>query len=87
MQQRSAHQARRSGGRTAVVDSGSRSEEVNAFIRNNQDFDGVVDFDSLLRDPSDPTRLRADIDSGDHFHPNDLGAQQMADFFPLPLLR
>ena len=25
---------------------------VNAFIRTNQDFDGVVDFDSLLSDPS-----------------------------------
>ena len=25
---------------------------VNAFIRNNQNFDGVVDFDSLLSDPS-----------------------------------
>ena len=59
---------------------------VNAFIRNNQNFDGVVDFDSLLSDPSDRTRLRSDLDSGDHLHPNDRGAQLMADFFPLSLL-
>jgi lysophospholipase L1-like esterase len=60
---------------------------VNTFIRNNPDFDGVVDFDLLLSDPSDRSRLRAAIDSGDHLHPNDLGAQQMANFFPVSQLR
>jgi lysophospholipase L1-like esterase len=60
---------------------------VNAFIRGHQTFDGVVDFDQVLRDPADPSRLQPALDSGDHFHPNDAGNQMMADFFPLQLIR
>jgi lysophospholipase L1-like esterase len=54
-------------------------QDVNNWIRNKADFDGVVDFDALLRDPSNPRRLQAIYDSGDHLHPGDAGYQAMAE--------
>ncbi|HEY0636850.1 MAG TPA: SGNH/GDSL hydrolase family protein [Pseudonocardiaceae bacterium] len=60
---------------------------VNEFLRTSTEFDGLIDFDALLRDPANPSRLRADFDSGDHIHPNDAGNQAMADLVPLYLLR
>nr|WP_239027497.1 SGNH/GDSL hydrolase family protein [Ramlibacter algicola] len=54
-------------------------QAVNDWIRHSGAFDAVVDFDRLLRDPSRPTRLRAEFDSGDHLHPGDAGYRAMAD--------
>ena len=54
-------------------------QDVNNWIRNKADFDSVVDFDALLRDPSKPRRLQAIYDSGDHLHPGDAGYQAMAE--------
>jgi lysophospholipase L1-like esterase len=59
---------------------------VNAFLRTSHEFDGVVDFDAVLRDPANPAALRASFDSGDGIHPNDAGAQAMANAIPLGLL-
>jgi lysophospholipase L1-like esterase len=51
---------------------------VNAWIRTSRISDGFVDFDALLRDPTEPTRYTASFDSGDHLHPNDAGYAVMA---------
>ncbi|MPZ81416.1 MAG: SGNH/GDSL hydrolase family protein [Actinophytocola sp.] len=60
---------------------------VNTYIREHRyEFDAVVDFDKLLRDPADPTKLKAEFDSGDHIHPNDVGSKAMADTIPLNLI-
>ncbi|QGZ62582.1 SGNH/GDSL hydrolase family protein [Paraburkholderia acidisoli] len=59
---------------------------VNQWIRTSGAFDGVVDFDAALRDPAEPTRLRAIYDSGDHIHPSDEGYLVMANAVPLALL-
>jgi lysophospholipase L1-like esterase len=59
---------------------------VNSFLRTSREFDGLLDFDKLLRDPAHPSKLRAEFDSGDHIHPNDAGNQAMADLVPLRLL-
>jgi lysophospholipase L1-like esterase len=59
---------------------------VNSFLRTSREFDGLIDFDKLLRDPAHPSKLRAEFDSGDHIHPNDAGNQAMADSIPLRLL-
>ena len=59
---------------------------VNAWIRGPGNFDAVIDFDAALRDPADPLRLRADLDSGDGLHPSIAGYQAMADAVPLSLL-
>jgi lysophospholipase L1-like esterase len=56
---------------------------VNRWIRSGNGFDGVVDFDAVLRDPAQPQRLRAVYDSGDHIHPSDAGYAAMAEAVPL----
>jgi lysophospholipase L1-like esterase len=53
-------------------------QAVNAFIRTGTDFDAVVDFDAVIRDPSDPQRIRPGYDQGDHLHPGDQGFEAMA---------
>jgi lysophospholipase L1-like esterase len=53
-------------------------QAVNAFIRSGTAFDAVVDFDAVIRDPSDPQRIRPDYDQGDHLHPGDRGFEAMA---------
>ena len=59
---------------------------INQYIRSSTDFDGVIDFDKLLQDPENPTRLKPNWDSGDHIHPNDAGYQAMANDIPLKFL-
>lgn len=63
-------------------------QAVNAWLRGRgaAEFDGVIDFDAVLRDPARPSRLKPAYDSGDHIHPNDAGAQAMANAVPLRLL-
>ncbi len=58
-------------------------QKVNAWIRNSGEFDAVVDFDAVVRDPNHAEHLRRDFDPGDHIHPNDTGNQSMADAFVL----
>jgi len=58
----------------------------NRWIRESGEFDGVVDFDRAMRDPSRPAVLRASYDSGDHLHPNAQGMQAMANAVDLKLL-
>jgi lysophospholipase L1-like esterase len=52
---------------------------LNDWIRGAGIFDGVVDFDAVLRDPARLQRMRAELDSGDHLHPGDAGYRKMAD--------
>jgi lysophospholipase L1-like esterase len=59
---------------------------VNAFIRNADLFDAVVDFDAVVRDPADPHRIRPAYDPGDHLHFNDTGMQALADDIDLDTL-
>lgn len=58
-------------------------QRVNDWIRNSGGFDAVVDFDTVLRDPDDPSCLHPDYNSGDNLHPNIRAFQAMADLFPL----
>ena len=58
---------------------------VNQFIRTSRQFDGVIDFDAVMRDPAHPTRMRAAFDSGDHLHPNDAGYAAMGNAIDLRL--
>jgi lysophospholipase L1-like esterase len=58
----------------------------NEWIRRSLAFDGVVDFDALLRDPSRPSRLDPALDSGDHLHPGDAGYRRMAQAIDLQVL-
>ena len=64
----------------------AKREAVDHWIRTSGAFDGVIDFDAVMRDPADPLRLNPAYDSGDHLHPNDLGYQVMADAISLQML-
>lgn len=62
-------------------------QQLNDWIRTAGAFDGVVDFDAVLRDPGHPRRLRPAFDSGDHLHPGDAGYRAMAEAIDIaPLL-
>lgn len=54
-------------------------QSVNRWIRQAQEFDAIIDFDALLRDPRHPTRMLPTYDSGDHLHPGDTGYRAMAE--------
>ncbi|RDW87332.1 hypothetical protein BP5796_03026 [Coleophoma crateriformis] len=58
-------------------------QRVNAWIRNNGDFDAVIDFDAILRDPNNGSMLNPLYNSGDYLHPNPAGYQKLADEFSL----
>lgn len=70
--------------RPAGAHEGDR-QAINAWIRTRGNFDAVLDFDELLRDPANPARLRRAYDSGDGLHPSIAGYQAMADAVPLTL--
>ena len=63
----------------------SAREQVNSWIRTSGAFDGVLDFDAVWRDPANPTRIRDDLQMGDHIHGNDAGYQALADSIDLSL--
>jgi lysophospholipase L1-like esterase len=58
---------------------------VNAWIRTNNLYDGVIDFDAAVRDPVSLTKLRSAYNSGDGLHLNATGYQAMADAIDLRL--
>jgi lysophospholipase L1-like esterase len=59
----------------------------NQWLRTSRDFDGVIDMDAMMRDPADPTRFKAGMDSANHFTPNEAGDRVIADAIDLRLFR
>jgi lysophospholipase L1-like esterase len=62
-------------------------QEINAWIRNGKEFDGVIDFDEAVKDPSHPAQLLPSFDSGDHLHVNDSGNVAQASAIPIGLFQ
>jgi lysophospholipase L1-like esterase len=58
---------------------------VNEWIRGGGAFDAVIDFDAVVRDPDQPTRVLPAYDGGDHLHINDAGFEAMAESIDLGL--
>ncbi|ADJ49850.1 SGNH hydrolase [Amycolatopsis mediterranei S699] len=58
---------------------------VNEWIRTGGEFDAVLDFDAVWRDPEHPSRIREDFHSGDHLHGSDAGYWALADSVDLSL--
>ena len=62
-------------------------QRVNAWIRESGKFDAVVDFDAIVRDPSNVTQLNPAYNSGDYLHPNVAGYTAIANAFPLEIFQ
>lgn len=60
-------------------------QALNTWIREPGRFDGVVDFDAVMRDPARPSHLKHEVDN-DGLHPSTAGYQVMADAFPVEWL-
>ena len=58
--------------------------EVNAWIRGDASFDGVIDFDQVVRDPVDPDLIFPAFNCDD-IHPNPRGYYEMGWAVPLDL--
>ena len=65
----------------------AKRQAVNQWIRTSRVFDGVIDFDAVIRDPAKPTRMLPAYDSGDSLHPSDAGYAAMANSIDLALFR
>ncbi|MFF4148968.1 SGNH/GDSL hydrolase family protein [Streptomyces sp. NPDC001651] len=61
---------------TPAVDA--ERTRINDWIRQAGVFDGVLDFDAVVRDPARPARMLPAYDSGDHLHPGDAGLAALA---------
>ena len=60
-------------------------EAVNRWIRSAGNFDAVIDFDAVVRDPARPDHLLPAYDCGDHLHPSPAGYKAMGNAIPLAL--
>jgi lysophospholipase L1-like esterase len=60
---------------------------VNRWIRTSRAFDGVIDFDAVVRDPANPGRMAPQYDGGDHLHPGPAGHAAMGNAIDLALFR
>ena len=65
----------------------AKRQMVNAWIRTSGEYDAVIDFDEITRDPTVPTRLLPLYDSGDHLHPNNAGYEAMGNAIDLKLFK
>lgn len=54
-------------------------KEVNHWIRINDEADGCIDFDVVLRNPDDHAAFGEGYDSGDHLHPSLKAYEKMAE--------
>jgi lysophospholipase L1-like esterase len=59
-------------------------QEINAFIRDSGEFDGVIDFEKAVQDPTQPSRILPEF-TEDNLHPNDAGYKAMADMVAIDL--
>jgi lysophospholipase L1-like esterase len=74
-----------SGSQYASAGHEAARQTVNDWVRTSGKFDAVIDFDAVLRDPQNPSKLLPLADSGDHLHPSIKGHQMMGDCVDLKL--
>jgi lysophospholipase L1-like esterase len=64
-----------------------KRKAVNQWIRTSNAFDGVIDFDKAVQDPSNPDQMRPAYDGGDRLHPGDAGYKAMGQAIDLNLFK
>jgi lysophospholipase L1-like esterase len=62
-------------------------QAVNHWIRTGHEFDGVIDFDAVIRDPGNATQIKEGFHMGDHLHGSDAGYAAMAAAIELSLFK
>jgi lysophospholipase L1-like esterase len=60
---------------------------VNDWIRQGGEFDGVLDFDAVMRDPDQPSQIANGLHSGDFLHGSDAGYRAIANSIDLSLFQ
>jgi lysophospholipase L1-like esterase len=65
----------------------SQRQAINEWIRHGGEFDAVLDFDAVFRDPAKPTRMAAGKQMGDFLHGNDAGYAAVGNSIDLKLFR
>lgn len=65
----------------------AKRQALNTWIRNSKEYDEVLDFDAVLRDPMKPTKSKPEFDSGDHLHPSPAGYEAMANSINLKIFQ
>jgi lysophospholipase L1-like esterase len=62
----------------------AQRQVVNEWIRTTGEYDAVIDFDLVTRDPNDPAQL---LHRADFLHPNDAGYESMGNSIDLELFK
>lgn len=75
------------GWRTYNEDRDVLRQQFNQWLITSPLFDGCVDFDKAVCDPSDPKAFAPGFDSGDHLHPSESAYKAMAEAVPEELLK
>lgn len=60
---------------------------LNDWLRASKAFDGVIDLDAMMREPSHPSRIRDGMRTANNFAPNDAGEHKIADALDLKMFR
>ena len=60
-------------------------QAVNKWIRESGEFDAVLDFDAVFRDPAQPAQMKEGLHSGDFLHGSDAGYKAVAESIDLRL--
>ncbi len=73
-------------GASYSTDTGeAKRQAVNQWIRTSGAYDGVIDFEAVVRDGSSPPKIMPSFDPGDHLHFTDAGYQTMGEAVNLSL--
>jgi len=64
----------------------TRRQAFNEWVRTSKAYDGVVDFDRVVRDPEHTIRVLTLYKSADNLHLNDAGYQTLANAIDLRML-
>ena len=65
----------------------AKRQAFNTWMRTSKAYDGVIDFDAVIRDPAQPTKFLPAFNSGDNLHPNDAGYKAMGEAIDLGLFK